>query len=433
MRRITAAAAGIVVIGGVAFLAIPSSPGYRGGGSGGDASSITWDPGVLEESVSRLPRPPLTAAESAFYRDAAAAAWKYLDANYQSRTGLVNGSPEWHYTTTWDIGAQLLAFLAARDVGLISTADYRQRVLKTLGTMERAQLYDRAAYNKTYSTTTGSAGDGQRGATGWSATDLGRLLIAAKVVATRDPDLAPAVERVVKRIDMSQVVKDGYLHGRMVGSSGKPWTFQEGRIGYEQYAAHGFALWNANVGNAAAVATNASPMDVMGVNLPRDRRGLDRLNSEPFILMGLEVGLTPDMRALAEKVLQVQQARYEKTGTLTVVSEDAVAVAPHYFYYYCIIANGKPFMIDLVTPGKSLDSPRWVSTKAALGWHALMPNAYTRLAVDHVTRTRTDAGWASGVYEDTGKSTGTLDINTSAVVLEAAAYQLRGGKPLIEG
>ena len=422
MRMTTAAAAGILLVGGAAFLTIPSAEKREPGGAGVSRA------GALVPAV----REPLTAADEKFYRDAAATAWKYLDANYQEATGFVNGSPEWHYTTTWDIGAQMLAFLAARDVGLITTEEYHRRVTKGLATLERAQLYDRAAFNKTYSATTGKAGDGTRGATGWSATDLGRLLVAAKVVSTRDPQLAPAVTRVVQRLDLSQIVKDGYLHGRMIGSSGKPWTFQEGRIGYEQYAARGFALWGAEVARAAAVQTNAYPIDVMGVSLPGDRRKLDRLNSEPFVLMGLELGLTPDMRALAENVLKVQRLRFEKTGRLTMVSEDAVAVAPHYFYYYCVIANGRPFMIDLVTPGRTLENPRWVSTKAAFGWHALMPSDYTKQVMDLVERTRTERGWASGVYEETDKSTNTLDINTSAVVLEAAAYQLRGGKPLIE-
>ena len=41
-------------------------------------------------------------------------------------------------------------------------------------------------------------------------------------------------------------------------------------------------------------------------------------------------------------------------------------------------------------------------------------------------------GWASGVMEDSRQSTKSWDINTAAVLLEVAAYQLRGGKPLIE-
>ena len=74
-----------------------------------------------------------------------------------------------------------------------------------------------------------------------------------------------------------------------------------------------------------------------------------------------------------------------------------------------------------------------MSTKAAFGWHALMPNDYTKKAVDYVAAARDPKkGWASGVMEDTGKSTNSWDVNTAAVLLEIAYYQLRGGKPLIE-
>jgi hypothetical protein len=137
------------------------------------------------------------------------------------------------------------------------------------------------------------------------------------------------------------------------------------------------------------------------------------------------------VQQLAVAVLKAQQNRYDQTGKITIVSEDAVNVAPEYFYYYCVLANGKPFVIDIAIPGRTMDSPRWVSTKAAFGWHALMPSDYTKKALDLVAKTRMEDGWASGVYEVTGKSTATRDINTAAVILEASAYQLRGGKPLI--
>jgi hypothetical protein len=62
-----------------------------------------------------------------------------------------------------------------------------------------------------------------------------------------------------------------------------------------------------------------------------------------------------------------------------------------------------------------------------------MPSEYTKKALEKVSKAY-DAkrGWASGVYESSGQSTKTYDINTSAVLLEAAYYQLRGGKPLIQ-
>ena len=375
--------------------------------------------------------PELSAEERKFYRDVAKSAWTYLEANYKPATGFVSATADWANTTIWDIGGQLLAFRAAKELGLLSPAEFTKRTTKALSTLEKAPLYRGVAYNKVYSTTTGQLGEG--GAHGYAATDLGRFLVALKVLSVQEPSLKPQIERVVKRIDFSKVVKDGYLYGMLNGSKGQPWQFQEGRIGYEQYVARGFAEWGQDVSNALDVTKNARPKKVMGVEILEDTRYQDRLLSEPFILYGIELGLSGPYRDLAANVLKLQQARYDSTGKMTIVSEDASGVAPHYFYYYCAYCSGKPFSIDVSTPGKTLDGPRWVSTKAAFGWHALMPNDYTKKAIDYVAAANDPKkGWASGVMEDTGKSTSSWDINTAAVLLEIAYYQLRGGKPLIE-
>lgn len=391
------------------------------------------EPAVRSAPV-EVVRTPLTPAERAFYREAARLAWQYMERYYQPLTGLVNATPEWPYTTIWDIGGQLLAFQAAKELQLLDAEEYDRRMGTALATLERVPLFRGAAFNKLYSTTSGSMGNGtQRGGTGWSATDLGRLLVALKVIATREPQHAEQAERVVRRIRFDEVVRGGYLHGQMIGRSGRPWTFQEGRIGYEQYVAKGFELWGADVASALDFSRNAEPVEVMGVRLVRDRRWQDRLVSEPFVLMGIELGFTPEIAELAAAMLAAQEARYRATGHVTIASEDAIGLPPYYFYYYCVYCNNRPFVVDAATPGRPLEIPRWVSTKATFGWHALLPSDYTRRALEYVQRARhPDWGWASGVFEETEASTGTYDINTAAVVLEAAAFQLRGWRPLIE-
>ena len=369
--------------------------------------------------------------ESRRWREIAASAWQYLDRYYQPSTGFVNATPDWFNTTLWDLGGQLLATMGARDLGLLSDAEYRKRTRTTLTTLERVPLFDGAAYNRVYSTKDGSA-DAGSGA-GWSATDLGRLLLALKILAEREPEFAEQAARVARRNDFGRIVRNGYLHGRVKGRDGKTSEFQEGRIGYEQYVAAGFSRWGADVRNALNFQQNARPVDVQGVQLFADKRGFDRLLSEPFILYGVELGLEGQYRALAESLLKAQEARHKATGQVTIVSEDAVAVKPHHFYYYCVYCNGKPFVIGISSPRQTLDSPRWVSVKGAFGWHALMPSEYTALAVDYVAPAL-DAkqGWATGVYEGSRASTKTWDVNTAAVLLEIAYYQLRGRKPLIQ-
>jgi hypothetical protein len=380
---------------------------------------------MVEQSASAVNDPR-------FYREMAKHSWGYLDAYYQPATGFVNATPDWFNTTLWDLGGQLLAFMAAKDLGLMSADEYAKRTGRTLATLESAKLYDGVAYNRIYSTRDGSmnAKDGA----GWSATDLGRFLLALKILAAREPSFAAQAERVARRNDFRQIAKGGYLHGRVPAADRKGRNdFQEGRIGYEQYVAAGFHQWGVDVANAMNVSANATPVTVQGVPLLGDKRRYDRLLSEPFVLYGLELGLTGEYAKLAQNLLKAQEARFAATGQMTIASEDAMPVKPFYFYYHCVYCNGQPFVVGVSSPKQTLTEPRWVSTKAAFGWHALMPNAYTAKAIAHVAPALDPKrGWATGVFEKTGESTKTWDVNTAVVLMEIAWYQLRGRRPLME-
>jgi type II secretory pathway component PulK len=71
-----------------------------------------------------------------------------------------------------------------------------------------------------------------------------------------------------------------------------------------------------------------------------------------------------------------------------------------------------------------------VSAKGAFAWRALFPTDYTARTLAAVLPARSAAGWASGVYESGGRSTGAVNVNTQAVILEAALFRKRGG-PLL--
>lgn len=373
----------------------------------------------------------LPAEEKAFYQQVGRDAWKYMAANYNKKTGLVRATPDWDNTTLWDIGAQLFAIHSALEMGIITRAEYDSNTKLTLNTLQRMPLYKNIAFNRIYSTLTGTA---NKESGGYSATDLGRLLLGLKLVADKDPKFAAQIKMIVARNNFKDIVKNGYLHGQSVAPSGKVFEFQEGRIGYEQYMAQGFHQWGANVDSALTYAQNAEPVKVLGVDLVADKRWSDRLVSEPFFLYGIELGLSGEMDVLARNMLKAQEARFTSTGIMTITSEDALGVAPHYFYYYCVFCNRKPFVIDLVTGNANLDEPRWVSTKGALGWHAIMPNEYTKKALDLVVSKARDSNgrWASGIFEKTGESSHAYDINTASILLEISAYQLRGRVPLMK-
>ena len=396
---------------------------------GDDKSTARKTSTSAAQTVAIVTAQPLSADDRKAYVDAASLAWKYFAQNTQPKTGLTSATPNWANTTLWDIGAEILATYSAKELRIITADNYSARISKLLNTMEAAPLYKSTAYNRVYSTVTGRFGP----ASGWSSTDLGRFLVALKLLALRDPQFAAQAERIARRNDFRKIVFDGYLHGQLSRSNGSSFAFQEGRIGYEQYAANGFSQWGANPDKAAAFQQNGERFDVLGVPLLADKRYNDRLLSEPFILYGLEFGLEGPLRDLAVNVLKAQEQRYKTTGQITITTEDAVSEPPDYFYYYCVLCNRKPFVIDLASPGKERDHPRWVSTKGAYGWDALLPSDYTRRAVKAIAPAMDPrAGWASGIYESTGLSTKTVDINTAAVMLEIALYKLRGSHPLAE-
>lgn len=381
--------------------------------------------------------PPTTAVvlDSTAVDEAARLAWKHFDRLWRSSTGLAAATPGYDKLTSWDIGSVLGALFSARQLGLIGAAEYEKRLNRTLKTLETLPLFQNTAYHKMYGARTAKmvsrgGGPSTKGY-GWSATDLGRLLVWLRIIADNEPARRGSIERIVQRMNYGRILGGGYMFGEEIMRNGQARRFQEGRIGYEQYAAQGFALWNKPVDKAMDLRLNARPVDVLGVQLMADQRGLDRIVSEPFVLMGLELGWSADVAQLARNVLAAQEARYKQTGDITIASEDAISIAPYYFYYYCIYCNGKPFVIDVADPGKSLDKPRWISTKSTIGWFVLLPNDYTRLAWQTVQKAKTSVGWSSGVFEKTFVPTRTYDLNTAAVVLEAAAYY-KLGRPLLK-
>ena len=418
------------------------------GGAGDDETpaypSLPTMPQTAEVAAQSAPFAPASMAapvpagspEDSIYQHAALAAWRFLDSHHAPATGLIAAQPTWAYPTVWDIGSTLGAYFSANRLGFLEDAEYERRVRALLGTMLQARLYEGIAYGRNYDYRTGElVGNDQEpseNGTGYSAIDQGRLLVWLRIIALDLPDVADEAAQVAARLDESRILMDGYMHGKSVTDAGELLEFQEGRIGYEQYSATGFGLWDMRAERALRLEENAVPATVLGVPITGDRRGLDRLTSEPLILAGMELGWSAGLRELALQTLAAQVRRHEETGQITIASEDAVGVPPHYFYYYCVYCSGEPFTINVHAPGTSLDEPRWISTKSAFAWHALLPSQYTWSAVEAVLPALDpSAGWASGVFEGSGESTATPNLNTSAVILESALYrQLR--RPFIE-
>jgi uncharacterized protein DUF3131 len=437
---------------GAGALALTTAAAFRFGGAwprrtssaSGSTRDLTAVPGVAPAGQAAAPQssrpvpPPTTpppvsaAAQREFLLASARSAWAYMGRNYHPSTGLVGATDQYQFVTIWDVGSTLGAYVAARELGFITPEDYRERVSRVLRTLESARLHDGAAFNRLYAAGSGQmVGRDHRPTTrgqGWSATDLGRLLLWLKIVATHDREHDAIARRIVARLDVDRIVAGGYLRGEELTPRGRRRLFQEGRIGYEQYAAAGFALWGIRAEGALDLYANSTPLTVLGQPVLGDRRGDDLLTSEPLVMLGLELGWpSADWERLARAVLAAQEERHRRTGLVTIVSEDAVPRPPAYFYYYLLHHNGQDFVV--VTPTHDLVpwNLRWVSAKAAFAWHALFPSAYTWLALQTVKGAESpNVGWSAGVYERSRIRVQANNLNTAAVILESAAYFTRG-------
>ncbi len=364
------------------------------------------------------------------FDEAARGAWAYVARHYRPATGLVDATSVFAYATVWDMASGIAALYCGHALAFLDDAEYDVRMRRVLATLRTMRIVDNAAFNKVYSTRTAAMMDADRRPSdrgyGWSTTDLGRLLVWLHIIAETQPEYAADAAAIVRRLDLTRLVEDGYMWGQDFDAAWTPRRYQEGEIGYEQYAARGFAAWGANVDRALRLEENGLPVTILGRTLYADARGRDRLTSDPVVLMGLELGWDPPMERFARDLLAVQETRYRQTGRVTMVAEDAIRQPPHFFYYYSAYTHRQAFGVDVQTPGVFVAEPRWVSAKAAYAWHALLPRPYTRLAMQTVAPARTAAGWAAGVFEGTTRTTGTLNINTAAVILTAALVERRG-------
>jgi hypothetical protein len=381
--------------------------------------------------------PTVTPQERQLYLDAARTSWNLVNRITEPSTGLARAHPNYSYITLWDVAGAIAANHVARELGFISDVTFDAHIGRILSTLSTVDLFDRAAFNRIYDAKTGrmvdNGGKISSVGAGWSSVDLGRLLIWLRIIANKYPKFAPMAAQVVRRIDMSKVLQDGYLQGVDVDpKTNKRKVFTETEIGYQQYALTGFALWGARVNpEGLDVRNDVRDVNVLGVRVLTDSRGNDRVMSEPYIMLGLEPGYrSAELRREAGQVLAAQAARYQRTRIVTAPSEDAMPDPPWYFYYYSIYHRGKTFVVEGVGDNAYVEKPRWISSKAAFGWNAVLPSAYTQLVLRTVQPALTPTGWGSGVYEGTLKPTGVTSLNTAALIMESALYKIRG-RPIL--
>jgi hypothetical protein len=379
------------------------------------------------------PPPPVTPkTESDVFLAGARTAWTFVENNTQASTGLAQAHDNFQYVTTWDIASQIAALYSAHELGIIDNTNYDTRLKKILTTLTTLPLFQGAAFNRFYDSKTGQMVDRNFKTSttgfGWSTTDIGRLLTWLRVLAVNQPQYSAQATAIKNRLNMSRLISGGTLQGVDVDANGNTVYYAETGLGYEQYAAGGFALWSQRASNSLNPTAYAKTASVLGVNVWIDSRGSARLTSEPYIMMGLETGWwAPALNDQAQAVLKAQQARFDQQGIITIATEDAMPDGPYYFYYYSVYHSGKTFVVEGPGYGTVVSNPRWVSSKAAFAWRALLPTDYTLKAFNAVQAAAIPGdGWGAGVYEGTLKPTGYATLNTAGMILESALYQKIG-------
>lgn len=371
-------------------------------------------------------------------REWARIAWTYFENNTDPKTGLVNSVDKYQAATMWDTGSTLLALLAARRLELLPEKEFDARMKSILASLGAMPLYDDLLPNKSYSTATlemvDYAGKPAAQGIGWSAIDIGRMLVPLTIVAWNHPRHTEAARRVIARWQLARMTRDGMLVGMHGNGNGKLELLQEGRLGYEQYAAKAAALLGTDAVEALDYKARLGFADVYGIKVPHDLRdaqtsgGHNYVVSEPYLLDGLEFGGDRISREFAWRVYRAQEQRFRETGKLTAVTEDHVDQAP-YFVYNTVYSNGKAWNA-LTEKGEDASRLRSLSVKAAFGWHALYRSDYTGKLVQEVgSLFDPERGWYAGKYEEGGAVNKAVTANTNAVVLESLAY-IAGGRML---
>ena len=370
--------------------------------------------------------------------EAAKIAWTYFENNYQKDTGLFNAANNYPSTTMWDTGSALAATIAAEDFGFISKKEFDDKITALIKTLVKIKLFDDIAPNKVYNTKNVEmvtyANKVTPDGIGISVLDLARLVSWLNTLTCKHPKFKHQVKLALDRWNFDTLIKDGRMHSiKRYPKTGETKSFQEGRFGYEQYAAkilkrEGHDLYISSTYNNQ----DRNDIDILGVTVATDNRTPEEYHSsnsvvsESYIMDAIENGYDDENTDIIDNIYKVQKRRWEQTGIVTAISEDNINRKP-YFIYNTIFSGGKTWVAK-TSKGEILQQHKTVSNKAALAMAILYPeDEYSTVLVDKVKSAYDPKkGWYSGIYENGDGYNSTTTANTNGVILSALLYKKYG-------
>ena len=363
-------------------------------------------------------------------------AWQYFENNYNPDTGLVNAVDNYPSTTMWDTGSALAATITAHNLGLLDARSFDQRIMAMFKTLTTMRLFNDEAPNKVYNTNTMQMVDYGNQPTdagiGVSILDLARLISWLNTLNCMHPQYHSAINATLSRWDYSRLIQDGSMYGMALNDE-KIDVLQEGRLGYEQYAAKILQ----HVGFDLPVASDydneyRSNTDILGIPIAHDTRDPRQLGAnnyvvtESYAMDAMESGIDDKNRQLLRNIFEVQKKRWQETGIVTAISEDNIDQEP-WFLYNSIFNAGLAWQTTN-SSNTSYEHLKSVSVKAALSMAMLFPeDEYSQVlttAVQHAYDP--DKGWYSGIYENGGGYNTAITANTNGVILAGLLHKKYG-------
>ncbi len=391
----------------------------------------------------KVPASPLSEQEMRM----AKAAWKYFQNNTQP-SGLVNAVDGFPSVTLWDIASYMGGLMTVYELGIIDRHEFETRTVKVLGAFNRMNFFRNELPNKVYHTVTEKKVNysNQPGEVGFSPVDLGRLLIWLKIYKERYPQHATAIDKFVLRWDFTHMIdKWGTMFGAVKAPDGNGFIYvQEGRLGYEEYAAKGFGLWGFDTTRASKFEPyNLVP--IYGIDIPYDSRDPRKYVShsyvvtESYVMDRMELGwdqpwdresgeeeyTDPKMVEFARRIFAVQAARYYQDGILTARTEHQLDQKP-YFVYDTIYSDGFPW--NTLTPaGDHAPDFAAVALKGALGIWAVWDMPYSDILFKATADMYDpEKGFYEGVYENGTGPIKNFTSNNNGIILECLLYKAQG-------
>jgi hypothetical protein len=402
-----------------------------------DTAPIAQATSALAQSVTGMPRQFQPAAAKARVlsvtdRATAQQAWRYVMANRQSATGLVNGKDAYPVTSVADIAQTIAAYTSALGLQFIEREGFEADMRQLLGTLRELPLYNRELFNRDYDSRSGRMLDlGARSSevgSGWAAEDLGRLLLWLRILGATAPDLTPATEAVFARLRLSRLVAGGLLHSAL-NQDGREQVISDLRLGRQQVTAAALSLWGvvlpAMFGYDEAVLRRVGALVASG-----DRREGGAVSPEVFARGIVEFGgIDGCFEAAARAMLDAQHALAAQVHQPVMVADELLDRAP-WFVHGAIAVGTDEWRVagfDQVAQPALAN----FSLKAAHLWSAIdsaAPTLAARGLADSLERS--ERGLYGGRYVD-GRLNLALTLDTNASVLLAAHHAQRGGQPML--